>query len=74
MDKVANDHSCLEERLARVLSALGTGAILLDSNCEIAWMDERTRARLNGGIEQLAATLRGSILTSAFTAVSMSRK
>ncbi|WGR94009.1 LuxR C-terminal-related transcriptional regulator [Bradyrhizobium sp. ISRA443] len=59
MDKVANDHSCLEERLARVLSALGTGAILLDSNREIAWMDERTRARLNGGIEQLAATLRG---------------
>lgn len=59
MDKMVNDYSCLEDHLARILSALGTGAILLDSNREIAWMDERTRARLNGGIGELAATLRG---------------
>jgi DNA-binding CsgD family transcriptional regulator len=58
MDKVVNDDSCLEERLKRILSALGTCTILLDSDREIAWMDERTRARLNGGAEQLAATLR----------------
>jgi DNA-binding CsgD family transcriptional regulator len=58
MDKVVNDDSCLKERLKRALTALGMGTILLDSDREIAWMDERTRARLNGGAEQLAATLR----------------
>jgi DNA-binding CsgD family transcriptional regulator len=60
MDQVVNDDLRLQEDLTRILTALETGAIVLDSNCEIAWMDERTRARLNGGIEQLAATLRGT--------------
>jgi DNA-binding NarL/FixJ family response regulator len=58
MDKVVSDQSRVEERLERLLAALGTGVILLDPNREIAWMDERTRARLNGGSEQFAAMLR----------------
>lgn len=59
MDKVVSGRSCSQEYIERVLTALGTGVILLDSNHEIAWMDEQTRARLNGGARQLAATLRG---------------
>jgi DNA-binding CsgD family transcriptional regulator len=58
MDKVVNDYSRLQDHVERILAALGTGAILLDSNREIAWMDERTRARLNGGAGELAAALR----------------
>lgn len=58
MDKVVSDQSRAEERIERLLAALGTGVILLDSNREIAWMDERTHARLNGGSDKLAAMLR----------------
>lgn len=58
MSKVVSDQSRVEERLARILLALRSGVILLDSNREIAWIDEHTRARLNGGTEQLAETLR----------------
>ncbi|MET3911618.1 DNA-binding NarL/FixJ family response regulator [Bradyrhizobium sp. S3.3.6] len=58
MDDVVNDRSRPQEQLERVVTALGTGAVLLDSNREIAWIDERTRERLNGGIDELAASLR----------------
>jgi DNA-binding CsgD family transcriptional regulator len=58
MDKMVNGDSRAQEPLEHIVAALGTGVILLDSSHEIAWIDERTRARLNGGIEQLTATLR----------------
>jgi DNA-binding CsgD family transcriptional regulator len=58
MQHVVNDHSRAGDHLEPVVSALGTGVILLDGERQIAWMDERTRARLNGGMAQLAATLR----------------
>lgn len=61
MDKVVNDDLRVQdhqERLERIVTALGTGVILLDSDRNIAWLDERTRARLNGGSEQLAKALR----------------
>jgi DNA-binding CsgD family transcriptional regulator len=58
MAKVVSDRSRAQGELERIVAALGTGAILLDSDREIAWMDERTRARLNGGIESLATALR----------------
>jgi DNA-binding CsgD family transcriptional regulator len=58
MDKVVSDHSRLQEHLERIVAALGTGVVLLDSNREIVWMDERMRTRLNGGTEQFAVTLR----------------
>jgi DNA-binding CsgD family transcriptional regulator len=45
------------ERLERIGAALGAGIILLDSNRQVVWMDKRTRARLNGGLERLASTL-----------------
>lgn len=58
MSKVVSDQSCVEERFARVLHALRSGVILLNSDREITWIDDRTRARLNGGAEQLAESLR----------------
>jgi ATP/maltotriose-dependent transcriptional regulator MalT len=58
MDQVVSDHSRVEERLKRISAALGTGVVLLDTNGEVAWMDERVRARLNGGTDDLVARLR----------------
>jgi DNA-binding CsgD family transcriptional regulator len=58
MDQVVSDRLRAQGHLERIVAALGAGVILLDSDREIAWMDKRTRARLNGGMEQLAATLR----------------
>jgi len=58
MDQVVSDHSRAKGELERIAAALGGGVILLDSDREVAWMDKRTRARLNGGFEHLASTLR----------------
>jgi DNA-binding CsgD family transcriptional regulator len=58
MAEAVSDQSRVEERLERILAALSTGVILLDSNREVAWMDKHTRERLNGGTEHLTATLR----------------
>jgi DNA-binding CsgD family transcriptional regulator len=58
MEDVVSGRLRAQGQLERIVAALGAGVILLDSDREIAWMDERTRARLNGGMEQLAATLR----------------
>jgi DNA-binding NarL/FixJ family response regulator len=65
MDHVVNDHSRAKGELQRIAAALGAGIILLDSNREVAWMDKRTRARLNGGFEHLASTLRTLDASSA---------
>ena len=59
MDQVVSDRLRANEYLEQVAEALKRGIIMLDSNREIAWMDSQTRARLNGGAAQLAATLRG---------------
>lgn len=58
MDQMVSDGSCVDRPLERIVAALGVGMILLDSDRRIAWMDRRTRARLNGGAEELASTLR----------------
>jgi DNA-binding NarL/FixJ family response regulator len=58
MDQVVNDRSRAKGHLERVVAALAAGVILLDSNRQNAWMDRRTRARLNGGMEHLASSLR----------------
>lgn len=58
MDKVVNDDSRPKQRLESILAALEQGVVLLDSDRQIAWIDGRTRVRLNGGVEQLAAALR----------------
>ncbi len=58
MHEMVSDRSRTSGDLERIAAALGAGIILLDSNRHIAWMDKRTRARLNGGIDQLAEVLR----------------
>jgi DNA-binding NarL/FixJ family response regulator len=58
MDQVVSDYSSAKEHLDRIVAALGRGIILLDSDRRIVWMDEATRARLNGGLQDLASTLR----------------
>lgn len=58
MDQVVSDRSRAPGNLERIVAALGAGIILLDSNREIAWMDGRTRTRLNGGMNELASALR----------------
>jgi DNA-binding CsgD family transcriptional regulator len=57
MDQVVSDHPRAKGHLERIAASFGAGIILVDSNRQIAWIDTRTRARLNGGVEQLAATL-----------------
>jgi DNA-binding NarL/FixJ family response regulator len=58
MDQVVSDRLRAEEHLERVVAALDAGVILLDSDRQIVWMDQATRTRLNGGMEDLASTLR----------------
>jgi DNA-binding CsgD family transcriptional regulator len=60
MDQVVNDRSRANEKLERIVSALGSGIIFLDADRQITWIDDRTRARLNGGLAPLAETLRVS--------------
>jgi DNA-binding NarL/FixJ family response regulator len=57
MDNVVSDRSRAKETLDGIVAAIDAGVVLLDSNRQIAWMDKRTRARLNGGMAQLAKTL-----------------
>jgi DNA-binding CsgD family transcriptional regulator len=58
MDQVVSDHLRSEGHLERVVTALDAGVILLDSGRQVAWMDQATRERLNGGLEDLASALR----------------
>jgi DNA-binding NarL/FixJ family response regulator len=58
MDQVVSDRSRAKESLERIVGALRGGIILTNSNREIVWIDAATRARLNGGMEDLTTTLR----------------
>jgi DNA-binding CsgD family transcriptional regulator len=58
MDQMASDRSRPHEELQRIVAALGSGIIFLDADQQIAWIDKRTRARLNGGIARLSEALR----------------
>jgi DNA-binding CsgD family transcriptional regulator len=62
MDQVVSDRSRaneqVNEHLEPMLAALAAGIVVLDSDRRVAWIDRRTRARLNGDMDQLASTLR----------------
>jgi DNA-binding CsgD family transcriptional regulator len=58
MDKMVNGKSCLNESLECIATALKTGIVLLDSERQVAWLDQRTQSRLNGGLSQFVADLR----------------
>jgi DNA-binding CsgD family transcriptional regulator len=57
MDQVVSDRSRANESLERILTALGAGIVVLNSDRRIAWIDRRTRARLNGELDRLASML-----------------
>lgn len=58
MDHVGSDRSRASKQLEHVTSALGRGLILVDSGGQIAWIDENTRRRLNGGLRNLELPVR----------------
>lgn len=58
MDQVVNDRSRPHDPFERLLQALDAGIIVLDSDRQIAWIDRRTRTRLNGELADLASALR----------------
>lgn len=66
MDQMVSDrsranehtHEHAHEQLEAILAAFEAGIIVLGSDRRIAWIDRRTRARLNGEMDQLASTLR----------------
>jgi DNA-binding CsgD family transcriptional regulator len=54
MDQVVSDHSCCaREHLEQFVTALNNGIILVSSDGQIRWIDERTRRRVNGGLQNL---------------------
>ena len=55
MDQVLNDRPRLHEKLERIAAALAGGIILVDAQGRVAWIDERTRQRLDGQLEALKA-------------------
>ena len=52
--------ACVREndRLDRIVTALRSGVILVDSQGQITWIDEKTRRRVNGGLKNLALPVR----------------
>jgi DNA-binding CsgD family transcriptional regulator len=59
MDQVLSDR-LRETEWQSITAALNNGLILVRSNGEIAWMDEKTRRRVNGGLQHLDLPLRKS--------------
>jgi DNA-binding NarL/FixJ family response regulator len=53
MDQVMDARVRENDRLDRIVSALGNGVILVDSNGQVAWMDANIRRRVNGGLHDL---------------------
>jgi DNA-binding CsgD family transcriptional regulator len=60
MDQVAKDFARDDEELKPVASALGDGAILVDTSGQIVWIDDNLRRRLNGGLQNLELPVRRS--------------
>lgn len=54
MDQAVSDVVRENELQERIASALGNGAIFVDGDGRIVWIDQCTRDRLNGGLKDLA--------------------
>jgi hypothetical protein len=59
MDQVLSDR-LQEAEWESLMSGLSNGLILVRSNGEIAWMDDKTRRRVNGGLQNLDLPIRKS--------------
>jgi DNA-binding CsgD family transcriptional regulator len=60
MDQVLSDYSRENERREQVVSALNGGAILIDADDQIVWVDEKTRGRLNGHLRDFVSRVQES--------------
>jgi DNA-binding CsgD family transcriptional regulator len=60
MDQVTKDFARDDEELKPIASALGDGAILVDTTGQISWIDDNLRRRLNGGLQNLELPIRRS--------------
>lgn len=54
MDQLMDARVRENDRLDRIVSALRGGLILVDSNGQVAWIDDKARRRVNGGLQTLA--------------------
>lgn len=64
MDQVLSDR-LRETEWESVIAALSNGLILVRANGEIVWMDEKTRRRVNGGLQHLDLPLHKSAGSAA---------
>lgn len=64
MDQATSDVVRESEQREQIASALGAGVIFVDSDGHIAWIDEGTRRRLNGGMKDLALPIQRGDATS----------
>jgi DNA-binding CsgD family transcriptional regulator len=60
MDQVVSDDARDNERREQIASALSGGVILADADGQIVWMDEKTRRRVNGELQNLVLPLQKS--------------
>jgi DNA-binding CsgD family transcriptional regulator len=60
MDQATSDVVRENEPREQIASALSGGVIFVDSGGQIAWIDEATRRRLNGGLKDLVLPIQKS--------------
>jgi DNA-binding CsgD family transcriptional regulator len=60
MNQVMDAHVRENDRLDRIVSALRGGVILVDSQGQVTWMDEKTRRSVNGGLQSLVLPMHRS--------------
>jgi DNA-binding CsgD family transcriptional regulator len=60
MDHVMDARVRDSDRLDPIVSALRGGVILVDSKGQVAWIDEKTRRRVNGGLQSLVLPMQRS--------------
>ncbi|MDP2331370.1 MAG: response regulator transcription factor [Reyranella sp.] len=61
MDQVLKglrDEAMEQQEMEQLVSALADGAMLVDTNGQIVWIDDNMRRRLNGGLKDLALPAR----------------
>jgi hypothetical protein len=60
MDQVMDARARENDQLDRIVSAMRSGVILVDSQGHVKWLDEKTRRRVNGALQSLMLPVRRS--------------
>lgn len=58
MNQVMNDRLDNDDEMEQIVRALGSGVIFVDAEGEVAWMDDRTRRSIDGGLKELDLPIR----------------